>query len=329
MKAIDVSDLRKTFRIRMPAKGLRQTAASLFFPRYREAEAVCGLSFSLEPGERVAFVGPNGAGKSTTIKILSGILQPTSGAVQILGLTPWADRRVLSYRIGAVFGQRSQLWQHLPASDSFELLACAYEIPPDIFKARIGKLREVFALGPLLEKPVRQLSLGERMRCEIAASLLHKPDILFLDEPTVGLDVTAKAAIRDLIRTASTEDGATVLLTSHDTGDMERVCNRVIVIDHGALVVDQGVSDLRARYIGRKIVTLETEETDIAIGGAGIQILERAPHRVSLSVDTTLRRVESVVQDAMSKSPLRDLTVEDPPMEDIIKAIYAKGRAAA
>lgn len=329
MKAIEVADLRKVFRVRTPVQGIRATALALFFPCWRDSEAVRGISFTLAPGERVAFVGPNGAGKSTTIKILSGILQPTSGVARVLGLTPWADRRTLAYRIGAVFGQRSQLWQHLPARDSFALLSCAYEIPDDVFKTRMGKLRDVFSLGPLLEKPVRQLSLGERMRCEIAASLLHKPDILFLDEPTVGLDVTAKAAIRELVRTASIEDGATVLLTSHDTGDMERVCDRVIVIDRGALVVDEGVAALRARYIGRKIVTLETEESTVEISGAGIETLERSPHRIVLGIDTALRRIESVIQDAMAQTALRDLTVEDPPMEEIIKAIYARGRAAA
>lgn len=326
MKAVEVCDLRKVFSVRIPAQGIRGAIASFVCPRYKEVEAVRGLSFTLERGERVAFVGPNGAGKSTTIKILSGILQPSQGSVKILGLTPWVDRRKLSYRIGAVFGQRSQLWQHLPVHDSLELLACAYEIPTDVFKARLGRLIEIFSLGALLEKPVRQLSLGERMRCEVVASLLHKPEILFLDEPTVGLDVSAKAAIRDLVRTASVEEGTTVLLTSHDTGDMERVCDRVIVIDSGLLVVDQSVSDLRARYLARKRVTLETDKAVIDLDGPGLTRIACAPHRLVVSVDTALRRVESVVQDAMRQTELRDLTVEDPPMEEVIKTIYARGQ---
>lgn len=181
-----------------------------------------GLSFTISRGERVAFIGPNGAGKSTTIKMLSGILYPTAGDISILGHTPWKDRRTMAYKIGTVFGQRSQLWYHLPAGDTFDLLASAYAIDRDDYKKRRAYLADVFHLEPLLNRPVRQLSLGERMRCEIAASLLHKPEILFLDEPTVGLDITARTAIRDLIRDASEQDGTTILLTSHDTGDMEK-----------------------------------------------------------------------------------------------------------
>ncbi|NCC21696.1 MAG: ATP-binding cassette domain-containing protein [Alphaproteobacteria bacterium] len=329
MSAIVVSELEKTFRVQVPGKGIGGAVKALVAPTYRSVPAVRGLSFSIEPGERVAFVGPNGAGKSTTIKVLSGILHPDSGNVRVLGLTPWKQRKQLARRIGTVFGQRSQLWYHLPASDTFELLAHAYEMEMGFFRARLRFLTEAFDIGPLMEKPVRQLSLGERMRCEIVASMLHRPDVLFLDEPTVGLDVTAKSAIRDLVRDTSLNDGTTVLLTSHDTGDMERVCDRVVIIDGGLLVADQPVSELRQSYIRRKVITLAMKEERIALKDKGLRVLESAPYFLKIDVDTQARSVESVIRDAMACTALRDITVEDPPMEDIIKSIYASGRRAA
>lgn len=317
--AIDVKNLRKTFKIRKKAGFWK----SLVSPEYSDVEAVKGLSFTLQRGERVAFVGPNGAGKSTTIKMLSGILHPSSGEVAINGLTPWVDRTKMAYQIGTVFGQRSQLWYHLPARDTFELLSYAYEMERDLFKKRMVTLVDAFDAGSLIEKPVRQLSLGERMRCEIIASLLHKPSILFLDEPTVGLDVVSKGVIRDLVKQTSEQDGTTVLLTSHDTGDMERVCDRVIVIDHGQLVTDQRVKDLRTGYIHEKVITLAMTEVEIDMNLNGIRLVEKMPHHLKLSVDTSIIPVEQVLQQAMSKTSLEDITVEDPPTEDIIKAIYS------
>lgn len=317
--AIEVKNLRKTFKIRQKAGFIK----ALISPTFTELEAVKDLSFTLQKGERVAFVGPNGAGKSTTIKMLSGILFPTSGQVLINGLTPWTDRTKLAYQIGTVFGQRSQLWYHLPARDTFELLSYAYEMERDEFKKRMVTLVDAFDAGVLIEKPVRQLSLGERMRCEIIASLLHKPSILFLDEPTVGLDVVSKGVIRDLVKQTSEQDGTTVLLTSHDTGDMERVCDRVIVIDHGQLVTDQRVKELRTGYIHEKVITLAMTETDIDMAMDGVRIVEKLPHHLKISIDTSIISVEAVLQAAMSKTSLEDITVEDPPTEDIIKAIYS------
>jgi len=317
--AIEVENLKKTFKVRKKDGFWK----SLLSPEYQDVEAVKGLSFRLERGERVAFVGPNGAGKSTTIKILSGILHPSDGKVTINGLTPWVDRTKMAYQIGTVFGQRSQLWYHLPARETFELLSYAYEMERDEFKKRLVTLVDAFDAGSLIEKPVRQLSLGERMRCEIIASLLHKPSILFLDEPTVGLDVVSKGVIRDLVKQASEQDGTTVLLTSHDTGDMERVCDRVIVIDHGQLVTDQRVKDLRTGYIHEKVMTLAMVQLEIDLALNGVRIIEKLPHHLKISIDTSLVSVESVLQAAMGKSGLEDITVEDPPTEDIIKAIYS------
>ena len=325
--SIEVENLSKVFKVRVRAAGLGAAVRQLFAAPTRDVVAVDGVSFTIEKGERVAFVGPNGAGKSTTLKMLSGILHPTGGDARVLGHVPWRDRMRLAYRIGTVFGQRTQLWYHLPAADTFSLLARIYDQERAVHERRLSALVEAFGVGPLLDKPVRQLSLGERMRCELVASLLHGPEVLFLDEPTIGLDVTAKAVIRDLIRDMSLRDGSTVLLTSHDTGDMERVCDRVLVIHRGRLLLDEPIAALRKNYIRRKVVTLLTAEEHVNIDLPGVTLMEKAPHRTVLEVDVDCTPVEQVVQAAMRASRLRDLTVEDPPMEEIVQAIYASAEA--
>jgi len=328
MSAIEVENLRKVFRVRRRASGVRGALRQLVRPATREVKAVDGISFRIEPGERVAFVGPNGAGKSTTLKLLAGILHPTAGAARVLGLMPWAERARLAYRIGTVFGQRTQLWTTLPARDTFRLLARIYDLEEAAWQRRLDELVETFGLGGLLDQPVRQLSLGERMRCDLVATLLHAPEVLFLDEPTIGLDVTAKAVIRDLVRERSRSDGSTVLLTSHDTGDMERVCDRVLVIHEGRLLLDQPIADLRRTYIRRKVVTLLTAEAEITLDLPGVTVTAREPHRAVLEVDVDRTPIERVVQAALDAARLRDLTVEDPPMEEIVQAIYASARSA-
>lgn len=322
---LQVENLSKSFQVRKKSSFMK----GLLNPEFHAVQAVDMINFSLNAGERVAFVGPNGAGKSTTIKILAGILNPTDGHVRIDGLTPWVDRTALAYKIGTVFGQRSQLWYHLPARDTFELLSYAYDLKRADFIDRSHKLISAFDAGHIVDKPVRQLSLGERMRCEIIASLLHRPTVLFLDEPTVGLDVVSKAIIRDLVKQTSDQDGTTVLLTSHDTGDMERVCDRVIVIDHGHLVTDTPLRDLRSGYISEKLITLALKEEAVELDISGVRVIERKPHQLMVAVDTKLTSVELVLQHLMKQSSMIDITVEDPPMEDIIKKIYATGRAAA
>jgi ABC-2 type transport system ATP-binding protein len=320
--AIELEGLCKVFSVRERSAGMKNALRQLFHAPRRDVLAVDDVSFRVAPGERVAFVGPNGAGKSTTIKILSGILHPSAGEVRVAGLVPWRDRQRLGYRIGTVFGQRTQLWYHLPAADTFELLARIYDQDPVTHRRRRDELVEIFGIGPQLGRPVRQLSLGERMRCEVVASLLHAPEILFLDEPTIGLDVTAKALIRDLVREQSARDGRTVLLTSHDTGDMERVCDRVIVIHRGRLLLDESVSALRSGFIRRKLMTLRTAEERIDVELPGVEVLERSPHRTRLEVDVSVTPIELVVQAVLRASCLRDLTVQDPPMEEIVQAIY-------
>ena len=320
--AIELEHLRKTFRVPERAHGFAGSVRALFSPRTREIVAVDDVSFAIAPGERVAFVGPNGAGKSTTLKLLSGILQPSAGTVRVIGLEPGRDRTRLAYRIGAVFGQRSQLWSHLPAADSFDLLARIYEIPPTEYRARRNELVASFEIAEVVEKPVRQLSLGERMRCELVASLLHRPEILFLDEPTIGLDVVAKATIRDLLRERGRSDGCTILLTSHDTGDMENVCERVLVIHHGRLLLDRPIDALRKRFIPKKRISVVTEEAEVRVDLPGVRRLPSAPHRTELEVDLAVVGVDRVVASIVAGARVLDLCVEDPPMEEIVAAIY-------
>ncbi len=321
--AIHVERLSKIFRVRERPPGVLGAMKGLFTSKTREVHALEDVTFSIAPGERVAFVGANGAGKSTTIKVLTGILRPTSGTVDVLGMVPSEDRQTLARRIGTVFGQRSRLWWHLPARDTFALLGTIYDQPDAIHRARTDRLVDTFRIGSLVDKPVKTLSLGERMRCELVAALLHAPDLLFLDEPTIGLDVTAKAIIRDLVRERSEQDGCTVLLASHDTGDMESVCDRVLVIHRGRLLLDRSVAALRSGFLRRKRVTLRTVEADPQVEVAGATIVERGPHRVVLDVDPAAHSIGAVVAAAISTVRLDDISVEDPPFEEIVKAIYA------
>jgi ABC-2 type transport system ATP-binding protein len=326
--AIEIQELTRTFTVRQRQPGLLGAVRGLFHAPRREVTAVDAVSFAIERGERVAFVGPNGAGKSTTIKMLSGILHPTRGRATVAGFVPWSERRRLAYRIGTVFGQRSQLWYHLPAADTFELLARVYDLDAAAFKQRRDALVDAFGIGPELGKPVRELSLGQRMRCEIVASLLHAPEIVFLDEPTIGLDVSAKATIRDVVRDLSVRDGRTVLLTSHDTGDMERVCDRVIVIHRGRVLLDQGIDTLRQRFIRRKLVTLLTAEPSFVLDLPGVEVVATRPHRTEIEVDLDLTPVEAVVSAAIRTATLRDLTVADPPMDEVVQAIYREAETS-
>lgn len=319
--AIRIESLAKRFSYRTQrslADRLRGRGGEL-----RVVEAVSEISFAVEPGERVAIIGPNGAGKSTTLKMLTGVLEPTGGSANVLGFTPWRERRRLAYRIGVVFGQRSQLWAELPARDSFALLRHIYDLDQPRFDRSLASIVERFGIGDLLDRPVSRMSLGQRMRCEIAASLLHEPELLFLDEPTIGLDVTAKAAMRDFIRDSARESGRTVLLTSHDTQDIELVCNRVIVINAGRIVVDQPTDQLRRLYLARKRLTVLSTTPREAPALPGIATLESEPHRLVLDVDTAQARMEQVIAAVLAGGGVEDISIEDPPMEEVIREIYA------
>lgn len=323
MSVIEVQDLVKQFRSPLPSTGgMLSSIQNYFSPRFQTITAVDHISFRVEPGERVAFIGPNGAGKSTTIKILTGIMRPSQGQVKVLGKTPGRERKLLAYQIGAVFGQRSQLWYHLPVQETFSLFATIYDISPIVYRQRLKELTEKFGLESLLYKPVRQLSLGERMRCEVVASLLHGPAVLFLDEPTIGLDITAKAIIRDLIRAQSKEKGVTLLLTSHDTDDIEQVCDRVIIIDHGKLLLDDSLHNLKTQYIRKKVISIVTEEEKLQWDLPTAKVLEQSPHHLKLEVDIKQHSAEKVIAYLMEKTTLKDLIIEGPPLETIIQTIY-------
>ena len=320
-EAIVVETLRKDYRTRVKAEGLKAGIKALFAPEYREIQAVKDISFTVQRGEMLAFIGPNGAGKSTTIKMLTGILHPSSGNMQVLGYDPVKQRRELCAHIGTVFGQRSQLWMHLPPVDSFAMIGAIYGIEDNERRRRVDVLAQRFSLGEFLHTPVRKLSLGQRIRCEIAASLLYEPDILFLDVPTIGLDVVVKQAIRELILEWNREKGITVFLTSHDPGDVEHICRRAMVIDHGQEVLDQSVEHLKATYLNRKVITVKFLEPRKLSEMNGVKVEESGVQAV-LTVDTRVQPIGVVMQAVTEKGGVADITVNDPPMEEIITTIF-------
>ncbi|HOX31479.1 MAG TPA: ATP-binding cassette domain-containing protein [Spirochaetales bacterium] len=324
MGAISARGLSKTFSAKVKPEGLAASLRSLVKPERRLVEAVRGVSFEVERGEAVAFLGPNGAGKSTTIKMLTGILHPSGGRAEVLGLDPSRRRVELARSIGAVFGQKSQLWFHLPPSDSFRLLGAVYELDRRAFEARRDELAERFGIRDYLDVPVRKLSLGERIRCEIAASLLHSPAALFLDEPTIGLDVVAKREVRALLEELRADEGTTIFLTSHDIGDIEKVCKRAIVIHHGAVVVDESMKDLKHRSLAKKLVGVKYARPT-AIELPGLEPVKRTADAARFEVDTRAHRIEELLRALVELGEVEDLTVEDESLESVIAAIYEDG----
>ena len=324
MNVIETRSLSKSFKTKIRGEGLKQSLKSMMRPQYQSVEAVKDISFQVKQGEIMAFIGPNGAGKSTTIKMLTGILHPTSGSAVVLGYDPTKERRKLAIHIGTVFGQKSQLWFHLPPSDSLRLLADIYEVPETDYKKRLSYLVDIFDIESLLKTPVRKLSLGQRVRCEIAASLLHEPRILFLDEPTIGLDVVVKQKIRDLILEINHSHKTTIFLTSHDAGDIEKICRRAMIIDHGRIVLDESIKRLKYDYLGRKIVAARfSEEREMALI-EGVDILKQTPYALSLHVDTQKVPIGKVVSMLSEGGEVADITIEDPPMEEIITEIFKR-----
>jgi len=352
MTIIEVNGLAKTFRTRERAEGLASSLRSFVAPRYREREAVKPVCFALEPGEVLAFIGPNGAGKSTTIKMLTGILYPTAGNARVLGYVPWRQRRQLAFHIASIYGQKSQLWYHLPPQDTFNLLAQIYELDAREYSKRRAFLVDAFDIAGYMRTPVRKLSLGERMRCELAAALLHKPSVIFLDEPTIGLDVIAKQRIRDLIGQLNREENVTVFLTSHDAGDIEQVCRRAIVINHGEVILDTPVARLKREYLRVKTVDLlleepaeqllrvdsESGEVRLSVQSAtsiheelldtrGARVVKAKGHGLKLEIDTARTPLEPVIAAIMQHCHILDMTIADPPMEAIIADIYGQKHA--
>jgi ABC-2 type transport system ATP-binding protein len=314
MSLIEVRDLERRFVVRRRAGRLRRTRG--------EVTAVRDLTFSVDAGEMVGYIGPNGAGKSTTIKMLTGILVPTSGHLRVAGLDPSTRRTDLARRIGVVFGQRTTLWWDLPLRDSFELLQKIYGVAPDRFRANLETYVELLDLGALLDTPVRQLSLGQRMRGDIAAALLHDPEILYLDEPTIGLDVVSKGRLREFLRTLNAERGTTLLLTTHDLQDIEALCRRVIVIDHGTAVFDGPLPELHRRGGSTRtlVVDLVDEAPPIAVPGVTVRRVEGPRQWLSFPADASAAPVVAAVAAAYD---VADLSIQEPDIEDVIRDLYA------
>lgn len=310
--AIEASNLVRSFTVGRRAK-------------QRTVEAVKGISFVVEPGERLAFIGPNGAGKSTSIKMLTGILFPTGGEAKVLGLTPWDQRTELAARIGTVFGQRSQLWTELPARATFKMLFAIYGLDPAALDHRVDQLGEQLDATELFDRPIRTLSLGQRMRCELAACLLHSPDLLFLDEPSIGLDLVAKQQFRQLLVDLNTELGCTIFLTSHDVADIEHVADRAIVVNHGAIIYDDSVPAMRQTLLRTKKVEVHFAEpvNEVDLPSAA-KVLEQSATTVTLEVDTTVLPIRDVLNRVLRHGRVADLNVVDPPLEQVIGEIYQR-----
>ncbi|HKA51623.1 MAG TPA: ATP-binding cassette domain-containing protein [Candidatus Dormibacteraeota bacterium] len=311
---IEAADLRKTFTVYRRAGRLRRER--------RQVTAVDGVSFSVQPGEMVGYIGPNGAGKSTTIKMLTGILVPTSGRVIVAGLAPARKRTELARRIGVVFGNRSLLWWDLPLRDSFELLRHIYRVPAADHHRRLAELRELLDLGPFLDTPVRQLSLGQRMRGELTAALLHAPKVLFLDEPTVGLDIVSKARVRGFLAELNRQRGVTVLLTTHDLSDIERLCPRMLIIDHGQVLYDGGTLEIASRFGAERTLVVDLAETRPPLRLARASVVRTDGPRQWIkfrSDETTAATLISAVSD---QAQLVDLSIEEPSIEEVVRRVY-------
>ncbi len=327
MSQIIVENLVKRFRVAERSPGILGALRGVVHRRYHTVEALDGVSFSIEPGELVGYIGPNGAGKSTTVKIISGILVPDAGKCEILGRVPWRERKEHVRDIGVVFGQRTQLWWDLPVIESFDLLRDIYRVPRDEYARNRDEFIEVLDLGSLLNVPVRQLSLGQRMRCDLAAALLHSPSILFLDEPTIGLDAVSKLAFRDFIRRFNRERGITVILTTHDMDDIEALCDRVMVISRGWILTDGGLDDLRRRISNERRLVVELVDESDDIADADARVMERNGRRVALSFDPETVSAPELIARVTAAHPVRDLFVENPPIEEIIADIYKRESA--
>lgn len=329
---IEVSNLSKQYRITKRKPGLGGAIQGLFKREYIEKNAVDNISFKINQGETVAYIGSNGAGKSTTIKMLTGIITPTSGEINVNGITPYKERKKNAKNIGAVFGQRTQLFWDIPVRESYDLLKHIYSIPEGVFKDTIELFMEVLHLEPLLEIPVRQLSLGQKMRCELAAAFLHNPSIVYLDEPTIGLDIAVKTRIREFIKEMNRLLNTTVILTTHDIQDIEEICNRLIIIDQGKIIYDGGLETIKSYFNHKRVIHFEFEQIHKFSLPQKLQNLcnivndERCNSgKVSLSFSNNSITAVDVISAVIEEYQIRDLTIADPSIENIVKEIYEKG----
>ena len=312
---IQVEGIEKRFTVRVKRGRLRRER--------REVAAVDGIGFEIERGTIVGYLGPNGAGKSTTVKMLTGILVPSGGRIRVAGLDPSRRRVELARKIGVVFGQRSQLWWDLPLRDSFDLLRHIYRVPAERHRENLDRFADVLALGPFLDTPVRQLSLGQRMRGELTAALLHDPEIVFLDEPTIGLDVVAKAAVREFLGEVNRERGVTVLLTTHDLADIERLCSRLLIIDHGHLIWDGGLAELRRQHGPERMLVVDLEESAPPLELAGARVVKVEGPRQWLSFRRDETSASELIVAVGAQARLLDVAIEETEIEEIVRRIYA------
>lgn len=318
---IKVENLCKTFERQKRRKGL----LNYLRPETEKFEAVKGVSFEVQKGEMVAFVGPNGAGKSTTIKMMTGIIHPTAGSVEIDGLNPATNRKKLAYKIGCLFGQKSGLWMHLPALDTYKLYGAIYDIDEDTVMKRISELVDMFDIQDIINVPVRKLSLGQRMICEIVGILIHEPEIVFLDEPTIGLDIVVKEKVRQLIKEINRRRKTTVFLTSHDISDVEKLCDRVIIIDNGKIVIDESINSLKEKYMKERIITIAYDE-NIEDRKFDYQIDKKEGNKVVIRVDEKKSNVASVMNEFLKYGNVIDIESEAVSLEEVIYDIYTQGR---
>jgi len=314
---IEMTDIAKSFVVRRRSTGWRR--------HRREVWAVDGLSLSVEPGEFLGFIGPNGAGKSTTVKMLTGILVPTSGRLRVAGVDPVRDRRRLASRMGVVFGQRTTLWWDLPLQESFELLRQMYRVPTQRFRDNLTRCSDLLDLHQLMPVPVRELSLGQRMRGELTAALLHEPDVLYLDEPTIGLDVVSKLAVREFLAELNRDRGTTILLTTHDLDDIERLCPRIAVVDHGKLIYDGPLVELRARLSGERTMTIEFAGAAPEISGPGIRAARIAASRLQLTLSNEAN-VPALTAQLVGRGDVVDLAIGEPDIEEVVRRLYVASK---
>ena len=322
MPQIRMESVSKRYVIAERDPGLAGALRGLVKRKTRTIQAVDDISFALEPGELVGYIGPNGAGKSTTIKLMSGILCPDAGAIEVLGRTPWKQRQQHVAHIGVVFGQKSQLWWDTPAIDSFELLRDIYKVSPTDYRRRLDTLTELLDAGSILKTPVRQMSLGQRMKCELIAALLHGPEILFLDEPTIGLDAVTRLAVRDFLTDLNRREGVTMILTTHDMDDVEALCRRVMVIGHGKLLFDGGMDRLRQTYAPNRLLKVRLG-ADVDLRGIGpAESVKQAGRDVTIAFKPERISAEKMIAQAASLAPIADLTVESTDIEQMIADMY-------
>ena len=323
MTVISVNHLTKSFKIKEKEHGFKGSIKAILKPKYKEVKAVNDISFEIDEGEVIAFIGPNGAGKSTTIKMLTGIIYPDSGDIQVLGINPTKERKRLAYEIGTVFGQKEQLWMHLTAYDNFKFLGAIYDISSKETEKRIEELSMLFDLEKFINTPVRNLSLGQRIRCEIVASLIHKPKVLFLDEPTIGLDPVVKESIRKLIKRMNKKYNTTIFLTSHDISDIEKLCKRVIIVNNGQIVIDDSMTNLKYHYMDKKVIEVKLKNNVNFRDAKGIKILKEKGNSFRIEIDTEITDLTAVLK-LINPENIIDINISNTPLEEIISEIYRK-----